>query len=363
VSRCPAGHESASADYCDTCGSPMVATVTPPAWAGSAAAGADAATPAGLGESSAAARSASEVETRTCPHCGAVTSPAHLFCEDCGYDFTTGALPRPLTEGLAAIDTRVPIATPDPAVPLTAAPPIPRYEEGSDERSAQAAEEAPPAEVAPAVEEAPPAEEAPEAEEAPPAEEAPEVPAVPEPAVPLTAPTPIPRYEEGSDERSASLDPPSAPATGARPTNQAPSRRAVGNFVVEVWIDPAWFEVQSSDEACPSPAVPDIVRISGKALIGRYSASRRIVPDVDCGADSGVSRRHAEFSTDGRRWWVEDLGSSNGTYVGPASGPLPSVPIPAGQRVEVDDDDRIYVGAWTRLVVRPATASEIAGTG
>ena len=60
---------------------------------------------------------------------------------------------------------------------------------------------------------------------------------------------------------------------------------------------------------------------------------------------------------------MEDLGSSNGTYVGPASGPLPSVPIPAGQRVEVDDDDRIYVGAWTRLVVRPATASEIAGTG
>ncbi|WP_255574099.1 FHA domain-containing protein [Austwickia sp. TVS 96-490-7B] len=130
-----------------------------------------------------------------------------------------------------------------------------------------------------------------------------------------------------------------------------------------MWIDPAWHAVQDSDDICPSPGVPDVVRIGGRALIGRYSASRRVVPDVDCGADSGVSRRHAEFSTDGRRWWVEDLGSSNGTFVGPASGRLPEDPIPAGQRVEIDDDKRVYVGAWTRLVVRQATASELAGQG
>lgn len=266
---------------------------------------------------------------RVCPHCGATSSPTHLFCEDCGYDFTTGALPLSLSEGLAAIDTRVPVSAPPTA-------PMPATSEPATPESVRQA------------------------------------PATPEPAVPDTtgAPDVPPGFAATPDvpldppvAPDVRLDPPAAPVTGPRPTNQAPSRRAVGDWVVEVWIDPVWFEAQSSDEACPSPAVPDIVRISGRALVGRYSASRRIIPDVDCGTDSGVSRRHAEFTTDGRRWWVEDLGSSNGTFVGPASGPLPEEPIPAGQRVEIDDDDRIYVGAWTRLVLRRATASEIAGTG
>jgi len=74
-----------------------------------------------------------------------------------------------------------------------------------------------------------------------------------------------------------------------------------------------------------------------------------------------VSRRHAQLSTDGTRWWVEDLGSSNGTFVGPASGPLPTDPLPTGQRRELAEDDRVYVGAWTRLVVRRATEEEQAG--
>ena len=35
----------------------------------------------------------------------------------------------------------------------------------------------------------------------------------------------------------------------------------------------------------------------------------------------------------------------------------------AGQRVEIDRDDRLYVGAWTRIVLRQATESERRGTG
>jgi pSer/pThr/pTyr-binding forkhead associated (FHA) protein len=67
------------------------------------------------------------------------------------------------------------------------------------------------------------------------------------------------------------------------------------------------------------------------------------------------------LTTDGQRWWVEDLQSSNGTFVGQASDPLPEDPIPPGQRRELGDDDRLYVGAWTRLVVRKATPEEQAG--
>ena len=45
--------------------------------------------------------------------------------------------------------------------------------------------------------------------------------------------------------------------------------------------------------------------------------------------------------------------------IGAASGPLPDDPIPVGPKTEVGDQ-RIYVGAWTRIVVRRATDEEIA---
>ncbi len=96
-------------------------------------------------------------------------------------------------------------------------------------------------------------------------------------------------------------------------------------------------------------------------LVGRPSASRGIAPQVDCGADVGVSRRHCQLTTDGQRWWVEDLQSSNGTFVGAAGEALPTQPITPGQRRELDDGARLYVGAWTRLVVRRATPDEAGG--
>ena len=91
-------------------------------------------------------------------------------------------------------------------------------------------------------------------------------------------------------------------------------------------------------------------------LVGRPSASRNIHPEIDCDGRPGVSRRQAQLTTDGHRWWVEDLQSSNGTYVGPASGPCPTDPVPPGQRRELSEDDRVYVGAWTRLV-QPSQSS------
>jgi pSer/pThr/pTyr-binding forkhead associated (FHA) protein len=94
-------------------------------------------------------------------------------------------------------------------------------------------------------------------------------------------------------------------------------------------------------------------------LLGRVSTSRNTHPEIDLSSDPGVSRRHAQLTTDGTRWFVEDLGSSNGTYVGPASGPLPEHAIPVGPKTELGDDDRLYVGAWTRVVVRRATPDEV----
>jgi hypothetical protein len=133
-------------------------------------------------------------------------------------------------------------------------------------------------------------------------------------------------------------------------------------WVAEVWVDPDWYADQESDEPCPSPGLPVVVPLRTQSLmIGRRSKSRNINPEIECASDVGVSRRQAQLTTDGQRWWVEDLQSSNGTYVGSASGPLPTEALPPGQRRELAEDDRIYLGAWTRVVVRRATPEEQAG--
>jgi hypothetical protein len=228
VSTCPAGHETTATDYCDTCGIAM-----------------DAAAPVAEAPVDAPAP-----DTGTCPNCSAANPANALFCEACGYDFTTGSMPRP---------------------------------------------------AAPA------------------------------------APDPVPAPEASTN--------PSPPLTE--------------RWVAEIWIDPDWYVDQKSTDPLPSPGLPLVVPLKNTSiLIGRLSRSRNITPDIDLSSDNGISRRHAQLTTDGTRWFVEDLGSSNGTYVGGNVGGLPTTPLTPGQKQEISDDDRIYVGAWTRIVVRRAADGE-----
>jgi FHA domain len=253
---CPDGHSSESADYCDVCGAPIApaaasaAGASPPAAAASPAANSPA-QPAPATTGSALDLDAATPE-RPCPHCGGQNAPDALFCEDCGYDFTTGQLPREAPAGPAA-------------------------------------------------------------------------------------------------------SPPTPPAPAAAPPVE---------WVAEVWVDPDWYAAQEADDPCPSAGMPVVVPLTDRSLlVGRRSVSRNIRPQVDVSSDTGVSHRHAQLTTDGQRWWVEDLQSSNGTYLGSAGAGLPTAPITPGQRVELADDDRIYLGAWTRLVVRRATPEERTGSG
>jgi len=128
----------------------------------------------------------------------------------------------------------------------------------------------------------------------------------------------------------------------------------------EVWIDPDWYADQESTDPLPSAGVPTVVPLRATSvLVGRTSRSRGIHPDIDLAADNGISRRHCQLTTDGTRWWVEDLGSSNGTYLGSAVGPLPKDPLPAGEKREIAPDARVYLGAWTRIVIRRAQPGEV----
>ena len=266
-----------------------------------AASALDAPAAAGVGTGAPAAPGAdapSAAGAVTCPACATDNPAGSLFCEACGYDFTTGTMPRP-PDGEGAPS----------ALDLGPAAPVQPPDASAAGGSAAGGS-------------------APEAAKAPEASQASQAPAVPpEPAAPPVAP-PVPV-----------------------------------EWVSEVWVDPDWYAAQESEETCPSPGLPAVVPLSRRSvLVGRPSASRSIHPDIDCSGDIGVSRRQAQLTTDGQRWWVEDLQSANGTYVGAASGPLPTSPLPPGQRHELAEDDRIYLGAWTRLVVRRATPEEQNGS-
>lgn len=255
---CPDGHSTTSDDYCDVCGMAM-------------------------GEALAAVPSApapaAPSNTQECPNCAAGNPADALFCEACGYDYTTGTMPRP-------IETLLSLPVPGPS--------------GAAESEPEPVQAGEPA-AEPAV---PPASTSPAAEH--------------------TAP--------------ALLEP----------------------WVAEVWIDPDWYQAQGSTDPMPSPGLPTVVALRHtSSLIGRASRSRGIFPDLDISGDPGVSRRHAQLTTDGSRWFVEDLGSANGTYLGAASTGLPKTALPGSQKREIASGDQVYLGAWTRLVVRRAAEGEV----
>jgi FHA domain/Double zinc ribbon len=232
VSTCPNGHQSAADDFCDTCGAPIAPpAVAPPPPAPSAP---EAPTPL----------------KKSCPNCGGQNAADALFCEACGYDFTTGQRP-----------------------PATAAP--------SSPDTAQA----------------------------------------------------------------------SAPASAA-------AALAAADWVAEIWIDPDFFAAQQAAGVCPTGGAPTVVPLTGREeIIGRHSSSSGNAVDIDCSGDSATSHRHAKLTLDHDRWYLEDLGSTNGTFVGTPT-LMPPTALTTGERHELGDSERIYIGAWTRIVIRRATAEE-----
>jgi hypothetical protein len=83
---CPKGHASSTDDFCDTCGARIGGTmaITPPTATASSGS---------LSAPAAAAAPAQAPTGQVCPNCGTPQTAKWRFCEDCGFDHTTGKVP------------------------------------------------------------------------------------------------------------------------------------------------------------------------------------------------------------------------------------------------------------------------------
>lgn len=333
MALCPAGHQSQTTDYCDTCGAVMGGAPITPTSATSASSGSGSAqfgAQASSGGGSAAGG--------PCPQCGAARGGR--FCEECGYDFELAALVPPEVQSAAPTVTQGGLAAtqelrPDPLAQTEAMAPDYDFD----------------AEFAKAEREFASSGSAPE----------------------LSAPDPDPAAEPDANANAAAVS--SATGTGntaaanvtttngsaISQTPEAPGNGAQRQLAAVVIADAEYYSAQVErgdivEDEFPFPKYPGERRFvleGDRIRIGRASASRGIAVEIDLTGpplDPAVSHLHAQLlrGPDGS-WSVVDLNSANGTRLNGAEDPLPAeieVPVKAG--------DRIHLGVWTTLALEEA---------
>lgn len=360
--RCAQGHDSQADDYCSVCGIPMQSAESESAQ---------------ISDSGSQASATAHVPSgrQICPLCQSAAPASSFFCETCGYDFLTGALPRDAGGQLSADRTGLESQQSGGDVPgesdsanIASGNPV-----GNDPDSQASASVIPaPANPLGAVDIVKEQVSSPltVAADSVASEEG----SLPSPDLHSghvlevqnqSSPDRVAGQQDSGHENSA-VPSPEDPSLSRQisfsagqdaQTCQIPIVGPAGEarWVAEIWIDPEWYRLQQAPEPLPSPGQP-MIRGLRKSLVIIGRTSGVIHPDLDCFTDTGVSRQQAALTTDGTRWFVEDLGSSNGTYVGMVDQALPIEPI--SQRIELGPHHRIYIGSWTRVVVRHALVQE-----
>ena len=139
------------------------------------------------------------------------------------------------------------------------------------------------------------------------------------------------------------------PRTAEVPIFSGPNATSVGSPPIQV--EPLSAQPGDNNAALAARATLTIERGEGagtsfpiardEAVIGRWDADNGIFPDVDLDSvdqEAKVSRRHARILTQEGRFFVEDLGSTNGTYINRGRRLLPGTPQ------QLADGDEIIVG-------------------
>lgn len=146
---------------------------------------------------------------------------------------------------------------------------------------------------------------------------------------------------------------------GDHPRGSGPEGEPGGTvWRVVVAADPAYYQymvdqgmLDPEQLVFPSNNRQRRITLEGdKVHIGRRSASRGFTPEIDLGGTGGdpaISHVHAILlSRPGDRWALLDPGSTNGTAINGTGNPItPNVEVP------LNDSDRIYVGAWTVIIL------------
>ncbi|AFY30721.1 FHA domain-containing protein [Calothrix sp. PCC 7507] len=254
--------------------------------------------------------------TSNCPSCGATVQADAAFCGQCGYNLQTN-VPVAATVVAQTVAPNVqlevpPLVAPDPLLepvqPDPAVSPLP-----------------PTAMAVPVPSEAPPVVSEQEIP-TPPPEAVPEpepVAAAPEPEPVAAAPEPEPVAAAPEPEPVAAAPEPEASPT-VPPTISA-SRTQLQQVTARL------FHVQS-DQEIELPQTLSVIHI-GKP-------NDRIPPDVDVSgfpSSEIVSRIHADIRVEGDAHYIEDVGSSNGTYIN-------NLPLLPGNRHRLRPGDRISLG-------------------
>ncbi len=280
-----------------------------------------------------------------CPQCGTDNLDGSEYCDECGYQLS--AMRGAPTSG-ALLQGGMPSAPPQ-TTPPAAVPPRGQvsYEVVSPAGARPTPPSLSPADFSPPPPNVPSIAVAPQPHSAPPATSpAADVFAVSPPPVPPPIPSP-------AVASSLSATPPPVmqghPAGSAAPT------------AVHQPTPPPQIHSPGSPPATPSaspPASPSVPRAKlviqrggtvGKEFlltetesnIGRWDADGGIFPDVDLDQDdpeAKVSRRHARILCQDGQYLLEDLGSTNGTFVNRGRRLLP------GNRHPLNDGDEIIVG-------------------
>jgi ribosomal protein L40E len=241
-------------------------------------------------------------ETTACPNCGASIQTDAAFCGQCGFRLNVSG---PLTEGETSAPNLPDLITPDP---LVEPEPVPV---GSQFSNPELNQTSPPASqrpsgLPPTVVSQPPSSESGNTS-------TPDLAAVPPPPPTVTSqPTPIPVAPKSSSP------PPSVTAPGSAKTQ---------------------LQIQSSS-LLHLQTNAQIELPSNLSVIHIGKPNDQIPPDIDVSGFPNseiVSRVHADIRVEGDAYYIEDVGSSNGTYIN-------HTPLPRGNRHRLRPGDRISLG-------------------